>query len=148
MILPKCEKNFGAVRKEKILIGEFDPFLRGLLVECLEDAYEVVAVDCGDDLERELRNRPYDLVLREVILPGKPLADIARALPEASTRIPCILMVNGEMEVSPVLCGYRSELAVPLTLPKPFGLEALFGQIRRALGEASVTAACAIGRSA
>lgn len=148
MIMPDSRRNSGEERKEKILIGESDPFLRNLLVECLEEEYEVAAVDNGDDLERELRKSTYDLVLREVILPRKNQANIVCALQQMVGDAPCIFMVNGGLDDSPASGGYPFELAAPQILPKPFGLDALFGQINRVLGKASATGACAIGRSA
>ncbi|MFW6192552.1 MAG: sigma-54-dependent transcriptional regulator [Gemmatimonadota bacterium] len=58
-------------RRERILVVEDDPDLRGLLVaECEEEGYEVRGVGSAEDAQKALVDEPADLVVSDLRLPG------------------------------------------------------------------------------
>jgi len=59
-----------SVRKETILIVDDSSIIRSLLVAVLEDDYNVIEVDCGEEaIKLAESDTPPDLILLDVLMP-------------------------------------------------------------------------------
>src|SRR2546427_5044204 len=61
----------GASRKPRVLIVDDDPLIRGVVRAVLEDgSYDLDEAASGEEALRVAENRPPDLVLLDVMMPG------------------------------------------------------------------------------
>ena len=113
---------------ERILIIEDEPdLLRGLALNIKADGYQVLTASTGDDgLETALRERP-DLVLLDLMLPGKSGLDVCRELRRRQFEAPIIMLTARTEEVDRVV-GLESGADDYVT--KPFGIRELLARIR------------------
>jgi DNA-binding response OmpR family regulator len=116
------------VTAERILIIEDEPdLLRGLELNIKANGYEVLTASTGDDgLEAALRERP-DLVLLDLMLPGKSGLDVCRELRSRQFEAPIIMLTARAEEVDRVV---GLEVGADDYLTKPFGIRELLARIR------------------
>src|SRR6185436_8148335 len=95
---------------------------RGLVLA----GYDVRAVEDGEAALRELRDRPPDLLVLDVMLP-EPIdgLEIARRLRAAGSDVP-ILMLTARGQVADRVAGFAS--GADDYLPKPFAFEELLAR--------------------
>jgi CheY-like chemotaxis protein len=119
---------------KRILLVEDDPELRDLCVMALESKTRVVvAVDDGAVALEEIRQRPPDVILVDLIMPMARLDGVALLSKlAAGPRIPVIILsALGDVlaeELSPEL---MEALGITASLAKPFSFEALKREIDR-----------------
>jgi CheY-like chemotaxis protein len=119
---------------KRILLVEDDPELRDLCVMALESKTRVVvAVDDGAVALEEIRQRPPDVILVDLIMPMARLDGVALLSKlAAGPRIPVIILsALGDVlaeELSPEL---TEALGITAILAKPFSFEALKREIDR-----------------
>jgi DNA-binding response OmpR family regulator len=84
-------------RKQSILVVDDNLLNAELLRELLKGrGYRVVAMQTAEDAEIEIRREPPDLVLLDVVLPGKSGYELCRELKhDAKTRLIPIVMITG-----------------------------------------------------
>lgn len=117
--------------QSKMLVVDDELFFRQLYRDLLEDAgYAVVVCSSGEEALRLLQTQPFDLVLTDVVMPGKSGLDVlrfARALPSP----PDVVLVTGyaslDSAVEALKNGARDYLV------KPFNPEELKHLIRTCL---------------
>jgi CheY-like chemotaxis protein len=125
---------------KRILLVEDDPEIRDLCVLALESKTRVVvAVDDGALALEEIRRRPPDVILVDLIMPMARLDGVGLLSKlAAGPRIPVIILsALGEalaQELSPEL---TEALAITAILAKPFSLEALSREIDRVDGSSA-----------
>lgn len=119
----------------RVLVVDDEPAYRESLSFNLEhEGYAVVAVADPDAALREWAQRPFALVITDLLLPGGvDGVALLRTLRQQRSDLP-IVIVSGlaAEEVYQRLATLDAPLAV---LEKPFGLDALFDTVRRMLGE-------------
>lgn len=120
-------RSRGSARRPRILLVEDDNDIRLLLTHalCSED-FEVTAVSSADEALEVLRDQRHDLILTDYCLPGK---DGMQMIAEAQS--------SGVLAQAPViLCTAFPPAGAGsvVVLEKPIDLDALVGQIRKALG--------------
>lgn len=116
--------------RQKILIVEDDEKIAKLLGDYLKDAgFGVLALDRGDNVVREVRRNPPDLIILDIILPGKDGLTICREL-RTFTRIP-ILILSGKAEEVDRLLGL--ELGADDYMCKPFSPREVVARVRAIL---------------
>jgi DNA-binding response OmpR family regulator len=77
----------------KLLIVEDEPTISIALQDDLEvEGYEVEAVSDGETAEQKARQGGYDLILLDVMLPGKDGFSVCRSLRRAGVGTPIILL--------------------------------------------------------
>ena len=102
---------------ERVLIVEDEEKLAGLLRDYLvQDGFEVAVLHRGDAVEAWLRAHPADLVLLDVMLPGKSGLDVCKALRAASDV--AIIMITARVDEIDRLLGL--ELGADDYVCKPF----------------------------
>ena len=115
----------------RILIVEDDPKVASFIARGLRE--EHFAVDCcasGDDVGWHLRTAVYDLVILDLMLPGKDGLTLCREMRARSLRVP-ILMLTARTEVSEKVRGLNEGADDYLT--KPFSFEELLARIKALL---------------
>ncbi len=111
-----------------ILIVEDEQHIAdGLRFNLEAEGYQVDLVDTGEAALALLAGKPMDLVLLDVMLPGKSGFDVARELRARSQFVP-VLMLTARGRPEDVLEGFAA--GADDYLPKPFELSILIARIK------------------
>ena len=122
----------------RILIVEDDPSIReGLDLNLGLEGYETVCAADGDRAIAAFQRQRPDLVLLDVMLPGRNGFEVLRDLRARRKDVPVILLTARVDEADKVL---GLELGADDYVTKPFGLGELRARIRAALRRASIQA--------
>src|SRR6266478_8832826 len=121
----------------RILVVEDEPPpALGLEDDLKLEGYEVEVVHDGETASRRAREQSFDLILLDVMLPGKDGFEVCRELRRAGLRTP-ILMLTAKTQEAEKVMGF--ELGADDYVTKPFGTRELRARIkallRRAGGE-------------
>jgi DNA-binding response OmpR family regulator len=112
----------------RVLVVEDEPALaRGLGDHFRDEGYEVRIVGRGDQAVPAVRAFRPQLVVLDVLLPGRSGLDVLRELRAAGDRVP-ILMLTAKGEVVDRVVGL--ELGADDYLAKPFALRELLARVR------------------
>ena len=115
----------------RILLVEDEPDAARMLAKGLRE--EAYAVDVAGDGERALESafvNDYDLVILDVMLPGKNGFEVCRELRAAGSAVP-VLMLTARDAVEDKVEGLDS--GADDYLPKPFDFEELLARVRALL---------------
>ena len=113
-----------------ILLVEDDPSVSEALGMALEgDGHRVVTAATGDEAIERWRQRRPDLVLLDVMLPGKDGFDVCRAI-RASDQVP-IIMLTAKSDPIDVVVGLESGADDYVT--KPFETRVLLARVKAVL---------------
>ena len=116
---------------ERILIVEDEEKLAGLLRDYLvQEGYEASVLHRGDEVEPRLREQPVDLVLLDLMLPGKSGLDVCKALRAAQPELP-IIMVTARVDEIDRLLGL--ELGADDYICKPFSPREVVARVKAVL---------------
>lgn len=131
----------------KLLLAEDEPALSMILSERLErEGYSVVSVRDGVSALNTALRTPFDLIVLDVMMPGKNGFDVCRDLRAQGARVP-ILMLTARGEVSDRVQGLKA--GADDYLPKPFDSTELLARIeallRRSRGSSVATAVYEFG---
>ena len=114
----------------RILLVEDEPAIAEAVAYALEDAgYAVDAVDTGDLALVAARDRDYDLMILDLMLPGTPGIDVCRTL-RAESDLPIVMLTALDAEVDRVQ-GLDSGADDYVT--KPFSVAELVSRVRALL---------------
>lgn len=127
------------VGQAKILVVDDELFFRHLYRDLLEDAgYSVVVCTNGDEAVRLLQSEPFDLVLSDMVMPGRSGIDVlrfAKGLPSP----PDVVMVTGyaslDTAIESLKNGARDYLVKPFNPEELKHLIATCLEQRRLLAE-------------
>ncbi len=124
----------------KILIVEDDPAIRMGLEEVLHgEGYAVLGLERGDEVvERALAEFPADLILLDVMLPGRNGYDCCRALRASGVGVP-VLMLTAKGREADKLTGF--DCGADDYVTKPFGIRELAARVKALLRRARETGA-------
>jgi DNA-binding response OmpR family regulator len=115
----------------KLLIIEDDPaILKGLTVSLEQEHYEVHSSSDGIKGYEKAKNNKYDLIVLDLMLPGKNGQDICRDLRAAKINTP-ILMLTSKHEESDKVLGL--ELGADDYVTKPFSIRELQARVKAIL---------------
>jgi two-component system response regulator BaeR len=118
---------------ERILIVEDEEKLAGLLRDYLaQEGYEASVLHRGDEVEDWVRSHPTDLVLLDLMLPGKNGLEVCKAL-RASTDV-SIIMVTARVDEVDRLLGL--ELGADDYICKPFSPREVVARVKAVLRRA------------
>src|SRR5205085_2370978 len=96
--------NQGENVMKRILIVEDEPSIALALEEDLrQEGYETRVVSDGRDASRDAVSEPFDLILLDVMLPGKDGFDVCRDVRRAGIGTPIILLTARTQEAEKVL---------------------------------------------
>jgi two-component system alkaline phosphatase synthesis response regulator PhoP len=128
--------------RTRILIVEDEP----AIALCLEDdlqmeGYEVEVVSDGIAASRRAREAAFDLILLDIMLPGKDGFEVCRELRRHGLRTPILVLTAKALESEKVMA---LELGADDYVTKPFGTRELRARIkallRRAAGDREIDA--------
>jgi two-component system alkaline phosphatase synthesis response regulator PhoP len=118
-----------------ILIVEDEPTLAlGLEDDLKLEGYEVEVVRDGEMASRRARERSFDLIILDVMLPHKDGFEVCRELRRAGLRTPVILLTARTQESDKVL---GLELGADDYVTKPFSPRELRARVKAALRRAA-----------
>ena len=133
----------------KVLIVEDEPSMRLGLKDNLEfENYDVEIAENGETALAKIRERNYDLVLLDVMLPKLSGFDVCKTIRKEGINTPIILLTAKGEEIDKVL---GLELGADDYVTKPFSLRELLARIKAILRrsdskESSVDGMAKIGR--
>ena len=114
-----------------ILLVDDDLRLRGLLQTYLKrEGFEITAAGNAEQMERALRDFPIDLMVLDLMLPGRGGLDICRELRAAQNSLPVIMLTAKGDDIDRIL---GLELGADDYLPKPCNPRELAARIRAVL---------------
>lgn len=124
----------------RILVVEDEPGIAlGLEDDLKMEGYEVEVIGDGATAARRAQESVFDLILLDVMLPGKDGFEVCRELRRAGLRTP-ILMLTAKTQEAEKVMGF--ELGADDYVTKPFGTRELRARIkallRRAGGEEAI----------
>ncbi len=118
-------------RQEVVLVVEDDPTLRLGLTKTLRSAgYQVEVAKTGSEGAERAKNERYDLVLLDVMMPGKNGYEVCEELREHDQDLP-IIMLTAKGEEEDKVRGLR--LGADDYVVKPFGVSELLARVDAAL---------------
>ena len=124
---------------ERILIVEDEEKLASLLRDYLaQEGFEVAMLHRGDEVEAWLGEHPVDLVLLDLMLPGKSGLDVCKALRARSAEL-SIIMVTARVDEIDRLLGL--ELGADDYICKPFSPREVVARAKAVLRRAKRGAA-------
>jgi DNA-binding response OmpR family regulator len=120
----------------KILVVDDEPPLRELVIVTLGDRYACDEAADGDAALEQLRKRQYDMVMLDVMMPGRSGIDVLREMrsDEALREIPVVVM--SAWQSSQDIDAARAAGANGF-LPKPFRVEELDSTVITLLGRSA-----------
>jgi two-component system alkaline phosphatase synthesis response regulator PhoP len=128
----------------RILVVEDEPGIAlGLEDDLKMEGYEVEVLGDGAEAARRARQASFDLILLDVMLPGKDGFEVCRELRRAGLRTPILMLTARTQEAEKVL-GF--ELGADDYVTKPFGTRELRARIKALLRRASGEPAAATYR--
>ena len=142
-------------RVPRILVVDDNPDTMKLMQELLATrGYEVIAVGGADAAEEEIRAHPPDVILSDVIMPGKSGYELCRDLKDdPATRLIPFVLITGLSDREDKLKGI--EMGADDFLNKPIFSEELFARVKSLLKlkeftdelETAESVLCTLGRS-
>jgi len=112
---------------QKVLVVEDDPAIReGLIVTLESEGYTVVSVDNGNDAVAMVQTESPDLVLLDIMLPGRNGYDVCRDLRREKLDLPVIMLTAKGEEIDKVI---GLEIGADDYVSKPFGVRELLARI-------------------
>lgn len=121
----------------RILVVEDDPPMRTLILRVLkENGYIASSARDGREMMSMLAEHAFDLILLDVMLPGKSGLDLCRELRRTS-QVPIIMVSARGDEIDRVV---GLEIGADDYVPKPFGAKELLARVRAVLRRASADA--------
>jgi DNA-binding response OmpR family regulator len=116
---------------KRILIIEDDPaILAGLQLSLREENYEVLGIDDGLAGYEAARKENIDLIILDLMLPGKSGNEICSDLRKAGVETPILMLTARKLETDKVL---GLELGADDYVTKPFGIPELKARIKALL---------------
>jgi len=117
--------------KKRILVIEDDPAIRQGILDAVEfDGYAALWSGRGDEGLEKAVQADLDLVLLDLVLPGKDGLEVLRALREVRPRLPVIIL-TARGEESDRVKGLK--LGADDYVVKPFGVKELLARVEAVL---------------
>jgi two-component system, OmpR family, response regulator RegX3 len=115
----------------RILIADDEPSVRDSVTYALQqDGYEVTPAVDGSDAEAKIgSDMPFDLLILDIMMPGRSGLDICREV-RARSAVPIIILTAKDAEVDKVV---GLEVGADDYVTKPFSVRELLGRVRAQL---------------
>jgi putative two-component system response regulator len=125
--------NLATANASTILVADDNEMNRELLADILiAEGYKVVCVEDGDQATHEINNRELDLVLLDVMMPGKTGIDVCQFIKSRpETRFIPVVLVTGLTSVDERIRGIRA--GADEFLSKPVNSQELVARTRSLL---------------
>ncbi len=121
---------FSPVAGGRILLVDDEPSVRESVGYALEqEGFDVTLATDGEDAEAHLSGADFDLLILDIMMPGKSGLDICREV-RAESPVPIILLTAKDAEVDKVV---GLEVGADDYVTKPFSVRELLGRVRAQL---------------
>ena len=115
----------------RILVAEDDPKILTGLVDMLEsEGYQAVPATDGEKALKLFEKKKFDLVLLDIMMPGKSGYDVCRTIRSQDERVPIIMLTAKGEEIDKVV---GLQLGADDYVTKPFGVNELLARITAVL---------------
>jgi DNA-binding response OmpR family regulator len=115
----------------RVLVVEDEPGIAfSLNADLTGEGHEVTIVANGDEVHRRTSDQRFDLILLDVMLPGKDGFEVCRELRQAGVRTPVIMLTARSHEAEKVM---GLELGADDYITKPFSPRELRARVKAAL---------------
>jgi DNA-binding response OmpR family regulator len=116
---------------KRILLIEDDPAIqKGLKISLEEEHYDVITTSDGMDGYQMALKKYFDLIILDLMLPGKNGQEICRELRSSGNKTPIIMLTSRQEESDKVL---GLELGADDYVTKPFSVRELLARIKALL---------------
>src|SRR6186713_958312 len=117
--------------KKHLLVVEDDAHIRLGLCDALRaEGYDVTECCHGTEAIALVRQRTPDLVVLDIMLPGKSGYDVCREVRAAKSRVPILMLTAKGQEIDKVI---GLELGADDYVTKPFGVRELIARVHALL---------------
>src|SRR4029077_1427318 len=114
----------------RILVVDDEPSVRESVGYALEqEGFEVTLAANGEEAEAQLSEESFDLLILDIMMPGKSGLDLCREV-RAHSPVPIILLTAKDAEVDKVV---GLEVGADDYVTKPFSVRELLGRVRAQL---------------
>ncbi len=114
----------------RILVADDEPSVRESVGYALgQEGFEVTLAVDGDDAEAKLGEAEFDLLVLDIMMPGRSGLDLCREMRSRSA-VPIILLTAKDAEVDKVV---GLEVGADDYMTKPFSVRELLGRVRAQL---------------
>ena len=125
------------MKKNQILVAEDDDHIRSGLIDTLDsEGYSTTGAEDGNEALKLFEANHYDLVILDIMMPGKSGYDVCRDIRSRDPNIPVIMLTAKGEEIDKVV---GLQLGADDYITKPFGVHELLARIaavlRRSLRE-------------
>jgi two-component system response regulator RegX3 len=115
---------------QRILVADDEPSVRDSVGYALgQEGFEVTPAVDGDDAESKLARAEFDLLILDIMMPGRSGLDICRDV-RGRSAVPIILLTAKDAEVDKVV---GLEVGADDYVTKPFSVRELLGRVRAQL---------------
>ena len=119
----------------RILVVDDEQQIRRMLVTCLTRAgHEVIEAADGEEALQHYADEPVDLIVLDLLMPGKEGLETLMALRDDPERPKVIAISGGARSVGADFLPVARKLGADMTLKKPFHNQALLDAIADLLG--------------
>ena len=126
-----------AEEKIKILVVEDDPSILFGLTEVFEsEGFCVEGCERGDQAEQRIGEHLPDLIVLDVMLPGKNGYEICKALRDGNCRVPILMLTSKGQEIDKVV---GLDAGADDYVTKPFGVRELVARVNALLRRAGAS---------
>ncbi len=123
------------MKKIKILVAEDDAHIRTGLIDTLEsEGYEATPAVNGEQALALYKTNPYDLIILDIMMPGKSGYDVCREIRTQNSDMPVIMLTAKGEEIDKVV---GLQLGADDYITKPFGVHELLARIEAVLRRAA-----------
>ncbi|MGZ5332262.1 MAG: response regulator [Solirubrobacterales bacterium] len=114
----------------RVLVVDDEPSVRESVGYALEqEGFDAILADSGEDAESKLAEQSFDLLILDIMMPGKSGLDVCREVRSRSP-VPIILLTAKDAEVDKVV---GLEVGADDYVTKPFSVRELLGRVRAQL---------------
>ena len=115
------------MNSKHLLVAEDDKHIREGLVDALtSEGYEVTAVADGSAVLAAFRQASFQLVILDIMMPGRSGYDVCRDLRKINEQIPIMMLTAKSEEIDKVI---GLELGADDYMTKPFGVRELLARV-------------------
>lgn len=120
---------------KKMLIIEDDPAIsKGLVEFFTSEQYSVRLEEDGDKGYNRAKGEAFDIILLDIMLPGKDGMDICRDLRKGGSNVPILMLTSKKEEIDKIM---GLEFGADDYVTKPFSVRELSARIKALLRRAS-----------
>jgi len=120
------------VRKTKIiLVVDDEPDIRESVRMILEpNGYKVITAEDGDDCLKKIKEQTPDLILLDIMMPGKPVAEVVKQITEIKIAFMSVVRISEARKKG--LCDQKNIVDF---LQKPFNVDDLISRVKLHVGD-------------